>query len=159
MVTINQKIEIRHLLKCIILIAVIFGALIVYQTLIIMVRQRSIVVTDIENSTFNLTTSDLICATSEVDQYILFTNSTQIVVTVESDSDCIGTVTLRSGKDINESIMVNKISNSKPQCIFTNLIADRRYRVSVEGIAHGTVRVSESISFWQALSLALNEIF
>ncbi|MCR5293870.1 MAG: zf-HC2 domain-containing protein [Lachnospiraceae bacterium] len=120
--------------------------------------QRTSEVTDVEAGTHNLTVSDLVCGIKEAEGFSFFTNSTQIVVTIKSESDFEGIVVLRKADQDDERIMLARVSSARPVCVFTNLTSESRYGISLEGVPSGNVEVSGSVGFWQAVSMVLDDL-
>lgn len=158
-----QKVR-RHrviiqILITVLIIVLAFFLSIISQAFIIMQNQHTMTVTDIENGTVNLTMEDFICGINEINQYALFTNSTQIVVHVQSDSDFSGTVFLWKLNPYKEKIMLSDIDSKHGTCVFTNLTSDSRYCISFEEVTNGTVTVSGTVDFGQAFLMALYNFF
>lgn len=130
-----------------------------YQVFEVMEHQRTSVISDIEDETFNLTSGELICSVDEIDEYILFTNSTQIVVSIQSDEAFSGTVMLWKADVKDDYIMVSNIMTEDSTCVFSNLSSANRYIVSIDGFSEGMVTVGGRVDFLQAVSMVLKNIF
>ena len=151
----------RRFLRVLILVTIIILAFLMSvlgRAFSIMQYQRTTPVTDIEEGTCNLTLSDFVCTVEEAEELSIFTNSTQIVVTVTAGTDFSGSIILRKTNQKNERIMLGKISNKYPTCVFTNLIPESRYGISFEGVPSGSVRLSGDVSFWRAVWMVLTDI-
>lgn len=133
--------------------------LLAYQAILIMGNQRTAVIADVESETVNLTMGNFVGDVTDIQKVKLFTNSTLIAVTVEADTDFEGTITLWNTNDTPKPIMVCIANNKHPACTFTNLPAESRYAITIEGISDGTVTISGKVSFWQALDMAFSDFF
>lgn len=152
----------KAVLAVVLTIAIIVLALMLsfaYQVFTIMEHQRTTVISDIENGTFNLTSGELVCSVDEADEYTLFTNSTRITVSIQSEGDFTGKVMLWNADIKDDYIMVSNISTEDSACVFSNLSSRNRYIVSIDGFSEGIVTVRDSVNFWQAVFMVWENIF
>ena len=85
-----------------------------------------------EDGVYNLTAEALVTTPEEAGGYVLYTNSTKIGVTIVSDAEQSGTVTLVDAAT-GDGIRYAAVSGRSAACEFTALSAARRYRVGCEG--------------------------
>ena len=78
----------------------------------------------------------------ELSQYVFFTNSTEMVVTVKGDDDFDGTIILRDISQNNAEIGRKDVSSKDRKVIFTNLTSARLYRIECDNMENCTVVVS-----------------
>lgn len=90
----------------------------------------------------DLTISDLEAAAGKIGQYVFYTNSAQIAIEVESESDFNGKITLVDVSQNNAEILEKKVNNDDNECLFTGLTSARRYKLSCEGLDGCTLIVS-----------------
>lgn len=130
-------------------------------TVLDMHRQANPFVFEVEEGVYTLTAADLESTAEEIEQYILFTNSTQIKVTVQNEGNSRGTVMLWDAEDSNDYIQIGEINEKKHSFTFHNLSAARRYRITCDDLAGAAITVSEgrTISFWNSLRNVLHDIF
>lgn len=143
----------------IVILVLTFALSLIGQALAIMARQRASVISNVESGTFNLTAGNLVCSVDEVDEYPLFTNSTQIIVSIQSEAAFTGTVMLWNADVKDDYIMISNISTADSTCVFSNLTSENQYIISITGISNGTVTVGGYVNFWQALAMAWENIF
>lgn len=111
----------------------------------------------VEDGTWNLTAGVLETDAETVDQYVLYTDSTKITVTVTSDGDFRGTVHLYDTANPGATILTGQVTAEEDTVIFTNLSGARRYFISCEGLDGAQVTVSEGRSrLWNALGSLLH---
>lgn len=91
---------------------------------------------------YNLQNGDLELSPVELSQYVFFTNSTKIVVTVKDDDDFESTIILRDISQDNAEIGRKDVGSKDRKVIFTNLTAARLYRIEYDGTENCTVVVS-----------------
>ena len=117
-------------------------------------------VSQIEDGVYNLTSAALECTADEIGQYVFYTNSTKIKVTVKG-GDLQGAVTLWDTQYPGSVIQIGEVSGERASCTFTRCSASRRYRVICEGLSGASVSVSDgrTVSFWDSLSNVLGGIF
>lgn len=115
---------------------------------------------EVEAGTYNLTLSDLETTVEEIEQYVFYTNYTQIKVTVQGDSSFQGTVMLWDVANSNSFIQINEVNEKTNTCTFTCGSAARRYQITCDNLDGATITVSEgrTVSFWRSLKSVLKEI-
>ena len=79
---------------------------------------------------------------TELLQYVFYTNSEKIAVTVKCDNDFEGTVILRDISQNNAEIMRKDVSRKDQKVVFTGLTSARLYRIEYDGAEDCTVVVS-----------------
>ena len=89
----------------------------------------------------DLTTGDLEVPVKDLVNYVFYTNSKQISVTVKG-SDFDGQVNLLDVSQNNAHILQHHVSTREDDCLFTGLTSARLYRVDCEGLDGCTVVIS-----------------
>lgn len=134
-----------------------------FLTIADMRRQANPVVFDVEEGVCNLTAADLETTVAGVGEYILYTNSTRIKVSVPKDADFHGEIILwnAADKDNPAEIGYGSIESTSNTCIFNNLSAYNRYMVTCNGDEEMSITVSEGrdVSFRSSLRNVLGELF
>lgn len=133
----------------------------IYLTIRDMNEQASPKVVEVEAGTYNLTAGELETISEEVGQYIFYTNSAEISVTVQNgDDNFSGTIMLWDTMNNSEFIQIDNVSAREATCAFRGLSAARRYKITCDNLVGETITVSGSpkISFWNSLKSVLNEI-
>lgn len=97
----------------------------------------------VEEGTRNLTAETLDTEAETVGQYVLYTDSTKIAVTVTSGGDFSGTVRLYDTANPGDCILSGQVTTEENTVTFTNLSGARRYFVSCEGLDGASVTVSD----------------
>lgn len=123
-------------------------------------RAASPIVFPVEDGVYNLTAEALVTTPEEAGGYVLYTNSTKIGVTIVSDAEQSGTVTLVDAAT-GDGIRYAAVSGRSAACEFTALSAARRYRVDCEGFSPDavvTISDARTISFWHGLRAVLGEL-
>ena len=130
-------------------------------TILDMHRQANPVVFAVEEGVYNLTAAHLESTAEEIEQYIFYTNSTQIEVTVQGEGSFQGTVMLWDTEYSDSFIQIGEVNERTNTCTFTNGSAARRYRITCDNLAGAKITISEgrTISFWDSLSNVWREIF
>lgn len=87
---------------------------------------------DVEEGVYNLTEADLETAAMEADEYILYTNSEQIKVSVLTDVDFEAKIILWNvtDKDNPYEIAYAHVGSAANTCVFTNPSANYRYMIN-----------------------------
>lgn len=125
--------------------------------------QANPMVHNVEEGVCNLTAGDLETTAAEVGNYVFYTNSGQIKVSIPRDSGFDGQLLLWNAAD-KQAPSVMLYGNVNPRtnaCTFTNLSSSQRYMVTCDGDADMAVTVSEgrAIGFWSSLANVLGELF
>ena len=134
-----------------------------FLTIYDMRRQAHPAVFAVEEGVYNLTSADLETTAAEVGEYILYTNSERIKVSIQKDVNFDGEIMLwnATNKDNPAEIGYGRIDSGNNTCVFTNLSSSQRYMVTCDGEEEISITVSEGrdISFWNSLRNVLGEIF
>ena len=91
---------------------------------------------------------------------MLYTNSTKIGVTIVSDTEQSGTVTLVDAAT-GDGMRYDAVSGRSAACEFTALTASQRHRVDCEGFSPDavvTISDARTVSFWHSLRAVLGEL-
>ena len=126
----RQRGRIGWLIAAGILAAALLGLLVL--TLADLRRAASPIVFPVEDGVYNLTAEALVTTPEDAGSFALYTNSTKLGVTIVSDAEESGTVTLADAETGNR-IRYAAVSGRSAVCEFTALSAARRYRVSCCG--------------------------
>ena len=154
----RQRGRIGWLIAAGILAAALLGLLVL--TLADLWRAASPIVFPVEDGVYNLTAEALVTTPEEAGGYVLYTNSTKLGVTIVSDAEQSGTVTLVDAAT-GDGIRYAAVSGRSAVCEFTALTAAQRYRVSCEGFSPDavvTISDARTISFWHSLRAVLGEL-
>ena len=158
----RHRIRVGILIVLISTLAVCFFSLCIL-TIIDMRRQANPTVFDVEEGVFSLTAADLETTAAEVGEYVLFTNSTQIKVSIQKDINFHGQILLWNATDKTSPNVIGygKIDLGDNSCTFTNLSASKRYMITCDGEEWMTITVSEGrdVSFWNSLKNVITELF
>lgn len=134
-----------------------------FLTIADMQGQANPVVFDVEEGVYNLTSADLETTSAEVGEYILYTNSERIKVSIEKDVDFKGKLLLwnATDKDNPNEIGYGNVDSISNTCIFTNLSSSQRYMITCDGDEQMRITVSEGrdVSFRSSLTNVLGELF
>lgn len=123
-------------------------------------RQAHPHVFDVEAGVWNLTAGELRVPAEEAGQYVLYTNYQQIRVTAEGEGPFQGTVELWDAEDGGAPIQTAQVDGDPGDCVFQNLSAARRYRITCEGLEGTEITVSEGreVSFWGSLRAVMEAL-
>lgn len=158
----------RHRIRVGILVALIsiLAACILslcFLTISDMRRQVKPIVFDVEDGVYNLTFADLETSAAEVGEYILYTNSERIKVSIQDDVNFDGEIILwnATDKDNPAEIGYGHVVSGNNTCIFNNLSSSQRYRVTCDEDEAISITVSEGrdVSFGSSLRNVLGEVF
>ena len=129
-------------------------------TVMDMHRQANPTIYEVEEGVYNLTAAELDSPAEEIGQYVFYTNSTQIQVTVQGAEDYRGAVMLWSTEDSNDYIQIGEVDDETSTVTFTGCSAARRYRITCENLEDTTITVSEgrTNSFWASMGNVVQEI-
>lgn len=131
-----------------------------YLTFEDMRRQSSPYVPEVEAGTCNLTADSLETMAEDIEQYVFFTNSTQIQVTVQGAGGAEGTILLWNAADSSGFIRSARANGNGESCTFTALSATQRYQITCEGLDGAAITVSDgrTVNFWNSLCSVLGDI-
>lgn len=131
-----------------------------YLTIRDMYCEASLKPTEVEAGTYNLTVSDLETTAEEIEQYVFYTNYTQIKVTVQGSDSFQGTVMLWDTENSDSFIQIGEVNERTNTCTFTCCSAARRYRITCDNLDGIMITVGEgrTVSFWRSLKSVLHEI-
>ena len=134
-----------------------------FLTLSDMRKQTKPIVFDVEEGVYNLTSAVLETTAREVGEYILYTNSEQIKVSIQEDVNLDGELLLWNATDKNNPHVIGygNVDSITNTCIFTNLSSSQRYKVTCDGDEEISITVSEGrdVSFQSSLKNVLGELF
>ena len=134
-----------------------------FLTISDMRRQAKPIVFDVEEGVYNLTSANLETTAAGVGEYILYTNSARIKVSIQKDVNFNGEITLwnATDKDNPAEIAYAHVDSNNNTCIFTNLSSSQRYIVTCDGDEEMSITVSEGrdVGFWSSLKNVLGELF
>ena len=137
-----------------------FASSITYEACKLMLSQDAKPIVNFDKEVYNLATKDIECNIDEITQYDLYAPTSRIVVSLQSENFTDGSIVkLYKNEDVKEEVMIAEVSQRKSECIFRNLIPGISYSIKIEGVKNGTVVVSETLSFRQAVALVLKDIF
>ena len=126
-------------------------------------KQANPTVYDVEEGIYNLTSADLETTATEVGEYILYTNSTRIKVSIRKNAKFDGEIILWNATNTDKpaEIGYSHVDSGNNTCIFTNLSSSQRYMVTCDGDEEMSITVSEGreVSFWSSLGNVLGELF
>ena len=131
-------------------------------------RQANPLIFDVEEGVCNLTAADFVTTTTEVDEYIFYTNSEQIRVSIQKDVDFDTEMILWNvtDKDNPYEIAHAHVGSVTNTCTFTNLSAHYRYMITCDEGEEMSITVSEGrvsedgdVSFWNSLKNVLGTLF
>ena len=123
--------------------------------------QANPIVYTVEDGVYNLTSADLKTTAADVGNYILFTNNSQIKVSIQERDNIGGELLLWNAKDNSVPILYGNIDSDTNTCTFTGLSSANRYRLTYSGTEETVITISEGrvVSFWSSLQNVLSEIF
>lgn len=124
-------------------------------------RHANPIVHPIEDGVCNLTASDLETTAGQVGNYVLYTNYTQIQVSIPPDAAFDGEVLLWDATDGSPVVILyGHIGPDSSSCVFSGLSSARRYMVTCDADAQTPVTVSEgrTVSFFHSLGTVLKEL-
>ncbi len=154
----QQRGRIGWLIAAGILAAALLGLLVL--TLADLRRAASPIVFPVEDGVYNLTAEALVTTPEDAGSFALYTNSTKLGVTIVSDAEQSGTVTLVDAAT-GDGIRYAAVSGRSAACEFTALTAAQRYRVGCEGFSPDavvTISDARTVSFWYSLRAVLGEL-
>ena len=92
---------------------------------------------------YDLRNGNLELSSEQLPQYVFFTNSTKIAVTVNGDADFEGTVILQDISQNNAEIASKDVNRKDGKVVFTGLTSSRLYRVICMGAENCTITVGQ----------------
>ena len=159
----TKKIK-RHRFKVGILVVLIsvFSACILslcFLTVKDMYAQANPVIHEVEDGVYNLTGNALETTAEDIEQYVFYTNTAEIGVSVQSKENVSGSVMLWNVVDDTNWIQIVTIENCGASGTFTNLSASQRYKITCDGLDNSIITFHENrkISFWYSLKNVLTE--
>lgn len=158
--------KVRHhriRMTALVIIVTIFASAVLalgYLTIRDMYHEVSPEPIEVEAGTYNLAVSDLETTAEEIEQYVFYTNYTQIKVTVQGSNSFQGTVMLWDTEYNDSFIQIDEVNERTNTCTFTCGSAARRYRITCDNLDGAVITVGEgrTVSFWRSLKSVLNEI-
>lgn len=90
----------------------------------------------------DLTTGNLEISSDGAEDYVFYTNSEQICITVRSETEFKGEITLIDVSQDNAEILFAEVSSKRDKAEFTGLTSARRYRIKCTGLGKCTLIVS-----------------
>ena len=92
---------------------------------------------------YDLRNGNLELSSGQLPQYVFFTNSQKIAVTIKSDEDFEGTVILQDISQNNAEIASKDVNRKDGKVVFTGLTSSRLYRVICKGAENCTLTVGQ----------------
>lgn len=89
------------------------------------------------------------------DSYSFFTNTTRIIIRTDAPLDETVTVRLWNTENMSENILLARLDKKQKICTFTHLSSRNRYAITVDNMPDISISVSSCLTFWEALSRAL----
>lgn len=134
-----------------------------YLTIQDMYRQAHPDVREVEQGTYNLVAGAVDTTAEQIEQFVFYTNNTQIQVRVLQEEGWQGSGTIKLWNTIYKDnfIQIADIGGGTGSVTFTNLSSANRYKITCENMDGALLTVSDgrSISFWKSLRAVLGEIF
>ena len=129
-------------------------------TILDMHRKANPAIFEAGEGIYNLTSAGLESTVEEIKQYVFYTNTNEIKVTVQGESSFQGTVMLWDAEYSDSYIQITEVNEKANTGTFTYLSAARRYRITCDNLEGATIAVSDgrTISFWDSLVNVLDEI-
>lgn len=125
-----------------------------------MYRQANPIIFEVEDGVYNLTESTLETTAKDIEQYVFYTNSQEIGVSVQNGENVSGTVLLWNVAYDTDCIQRADIEKGGTSCTFTNLSASHRYKITCDGLDDAIITIHDNrkISFWSSLKNVVAEI-
>lgn len=102
-----------------------------------------------------LSEGDFSCSAQDIGTYSFFTNTTRIIIRTDSPLDETVTVRLWNTENMSENILLARLDKKQKICTFTHLSSRNRYAITVDNMPDISISVSNRLTFWEALSRAL----
>lgn len=116
----------------------------------------------VEEGVYNLTASDLQTTAGQVGSYVLFTNYTQIQVSVPKETDYDGEILLWDVGSLSSPTVIQygHFGPNSSSCVFSGLSSSQRYMVTCDGDAQMVLTVSEgrTVNFFYSFGRVLTEL-
>lgn len=106
-------------------------------------------------SAVNLSEGDFSCSAQDIGAYSFFTNTTRIIIRTDAPLDETVTVRLWNTENMSENILLARLDKNQKICTFTHLSSRNRYAITVDNMPDISISVSSRLTFWEALSRAL----
>ena len=106
-------------------------------------------------SAVNLSEGDFSCSAQDIGAYSFFTNTTRIIIRTDAPLDETVTVRLWNTENMSENILLARLDKKQKICTFTHLSSRNRYAITVDNMPDISISVSSRLTFWEALSRAL----
>jgi len=90
----------------------------------------------------DLTTGNLEISSDGAEDYVFYTNSKQICITVRSETEFQGEITLIDVSQDNAEIQFAEVSGKRDTAIFTGLTSARRYRIKCDKLGSCILTIS-----------------
>ena len=130
-----------------------------FLTISDMHRQANPTIFHVEAGVHDLTAAELETTASEVGEYILFTNTQRIKVSIPKGTNLDGEILLWNAADKDTPILHGHVDSNNNTCTFTGLSATQRYMVTWGGDEQIAITISDGriVSFWNSLMNVLND--
>lgn len=126
-------------------------------------RLANPIIHTVEDGVYNLTASDLETTAEQVGNYVLYTNYTQIQVSVSEETAFHGEVLLWDVGSLSSPTVIQygQIDPDHHSCTFSGLTSARRYMVTCDADAQMPLTVSEgrTVNFFYSFGRVLGELF
>ena len=106
-------------------------------------------------SAVNLSEGDFSCSAQDIGAHSFFTNTTRIIIRTDAPLDETVTVRLWNTENMSENILQSRLDKKQKICTFTHLSSRNRYAITVDNMPDISISVSSRLTFWEALSRAL----
>lgn len=117
----------------------------------------------VEEGVFNLTASDLETTAGQVGNFVLYTNYTQIQVSIPEETTVESEILLWDVGSLSQPTVIQygRIDPDSHSCTFSNLTSARRYRITCDTGADVPVTVSEgrTVNFFHSFGRVLRQLF
>ena len=131
-----------------------------FLTISDMHRQANPTIFHVEAGVHDLTVAELKTTAAEVGEYILFTNTQRIQVSIPKGAEFGGEILLWNTTDKDTPILHGHADSRNNTCVFSGLSATQRYMVTCGEGEEIAVTISDGriVNFWYSLRNVLNEI-
>ena len=115
-----------------------------------------------EVGVYDLTAAELETTTAEVGEYVFYTNTQRIQVSIPKNVDYESEIILWdvTNRDDPSEIAYSHVNSGNKICCFSNLVANRGYMVTCDSDEQVSITISDGriVSFWYSLGNVLKEI-